>query len=766
MRYRVYSIITLVCLAVQTFAQQADCRFPVEGLVIDSVSREAVPGASIRMDAGNKTSFSDEHGHFSFNRGCSGKAVLTVTALGYQPYRKELVIGGPLELTLQLQPTRLNLQEVEVRARKPAAPGVNANTTVSGQQLEQTKGGTLADVLKSVPGVSTLQAGATITKPVIQGLHSNRLLILNNGIRQEGQQWGMEHAPEIDPFVAQSVTVVKGAEGIRFGPEAIGGVILVKPSALPKQGGLQGELNLTGSSNGAAGAVSGRIEGGLGNVPGFGWRLQGTGRASGNGSTADYYLDNTGVRELNFSGALGYSRKKVEADLYFSHFNTEIGIFRGSHVGDTADITALISHGRPFNEVDFSYQVDAPRQRVAHSLLKLESHFHLSSNSHIDLIYGLQQNKRQEYDIRRGGRSSIPSLDLTLITQTLDLFLESMNSRGWKHTVGLNGLVQVNNNTPGTSVIPLIPNYDTYNAGVYYIGKLSQNNYQLEAGARYDHKYLDALGYDKDQNLYGGTRTFHSLSFSLGGVIYFSPGWSLRSNLASAWRPPVVSELFSNGLHHGSASYEIGDETLESEKSYKWISTLEHQSDRLRFDLSLFLNRIDNYIYLKPSGTFYQSIRGVFPEFYYSQTKALLTGGDIGLSYNLTKALEYELKGALVRAKDLRTEGYLPWIPSDRLENSLAYRWAGRESFVKFSHLLVARQNRYESGSDYAAPPAGYQLLGLEAGTSFLFGKTRVLLNTSISNLGNTLYKDYMNRFRYYAHDQGRNITVRGILKF
>ncbi|WP_207421349.1 TonB-dependent receptor [Desertivirga brevis] len=770
MKYRVYLVVTLVCFAIELFAQAPECSFKIEGVILDSLSKEAIQGASIKIVPVSRASISDEHGHFSLAKLCSGTFSLTVSVIGYKEYRREIAISSTSELTILLQPAKLRLKEVKVRARKPVAQGASASQMITEQQLDQTKGGTLGDVLKTVPGVTTLQTGSSIAKPVLQGLHSNRLLILNNGVRQEGQQWGMEHAPEIDPFAAQSITVIKGAESVRFGPEAIGGVILVKPAPLSKVPGIKGELNLTGSTNGSAGALSGRLEGGLRKVPGLAWRIQGTGKTSGNIKTADYYLTNTGVREINFSGALGYSRKRLETDLYFSRFETELGIFAGSHIGNIEDLQAILVNGRPFDEGSFSYAISAPSQKVTHNLLKLESHFHLNSNSHIDLIYGFQQNNRQEYDIRRGGRSGIPALDLTLNTQTLDLFLENDNSKGFKQIIGLNGISQVNNNVPGTLSTPLIPNYDTYNAGLYYIGRYTKGKYQMETGLRYDYKYLDALGYDRDQNLYGGTQRFNNLSANIGGVLHLSNQWSFRSNLASAWRAPVVSELFSSGLHRGSAAVEIGDATLNSEKSYKWINSLEHNSDKFDLNLSVFYNHINNYIYLRPSGELYQSISGTFPVFYYRQTDARLLGGDVGITYRITTNIHYGLKGAVVRARDITNNTYLPWIPSDRYENSLGYHWQNSrketENYLRLSHLFVARQGRYQEGTDFAAPPSGYHLLGIQGGTQFIFGKSRLNLNASISNLANILYKDYMNRFRYYAHDQGRNLTLRAILKF
>jgi iron complex outermembrane receptor protein len=679
---------------------------------------------------------------------------------------------GPLaaQEKTTLEGNGIKLEEVQITTPGKAASGTGTSVTLTAKDLEQTRGGTLGEALKNIAGVSTLQTGSTIAKPVIQGLHSNRILILNNGIRQEGQQWGMEHSPEIDPFVANRLIVIKGAEGIRYGPEAIGGVVLVEPAALSEVPEITGELHLTGAGNGRAGAVSGRLNGGINRLPGFAWRIQGTGRTAGNIKTADYYLENTGIRERNFSGTMGYSKKGLSTELYLSHFKSEIGIFSGAHIGSIEDLRARIANGRPFEAGTFSYAIDAPRQNVEHTLLKLKSHFQLKNSTHLDVLYGLQKNKREEYDIRRGGRSNIPSLDLSLVTQTLDLALENTTKKGFKNTLGINGILQVNNNVPGTLATPLIPNYDTYTAGAYLINRLIKENYTLEAGIRYDHKYLDALGYDGNQELYGGSQTFDNVSASLGAVLYINSNWSLRSNLGSAWRPPTASELYSNGLHHGSAAFERGNRNLSSEKSYKWTSSTAYHTEKLALDLSIFYNHIAQYIYLQPSGELHESIRGVFPTFDYKQTDARFTGADLSLTYKINAVLNYDFKGALVRAKDIVNDAYLPWIPSDRLENSIGYQRRGNnlktESFLKLTHVFVARQDRYSENSDYAAPPPAYHLLNVNAGISFPLQKSRLSFNTSINNITNALYKEYMNRFRYYAHDQGRNLIIRAMLKF
>lgn len=659
------------------------------------------------------------------------------------------------------------LDSVTVTGERPAFTTSATVNTISGSRLDRLKGSSLAQIVHSVPGVGMLQTGATISKPVIHGLHSNRILILNNGIRQEGQQWGSEHAPEIDPFIAQRITVIKGAEAIRFGPGAMGGVVIVEPSELIREPGLNAGVTLVGATNGRSGSVSGVLGGSWKAMRGWGWRVQGSLRRAGNFRSADYYLENTGLKESNFSAATGYAGEKVNAELYFSRFNTEIGIFRGAHIGNLTDLKARMENGRPLHDGTFSYQTGVPRQQISHDLLKLKGTLRLPQAATLNLQYGFQRNRRREYDLRRDERSAIPSMDLTIRTQTLDVFVERTSGGKWKDIAGINGLVQINNTETGTFATPLIPNFDSYGAGVYLIRKLIMQRYEFEAGLRYDFKYLDALGYDRELRLYGGTKWFHNISSSLGGIWRPAPHWDFRSNLGLAWRPPSVNELYSNGLHHGTASYEIGDSTLGSEQGYKWITTARYHDHRLSVALSGYQHWFRNFIYLDPSMEYITTMQGSFPTFNYRQTKARFSGLDLSATFTIGSALEYELKGSLVRARDTRQDRFLPWIPSDRIRNALTWRiQTGDEGtkpdlYLKLGHEYVARQTRYEPGSDFAPPPKEYQLWDMEAGAVWKPGRHELNATISVSNLGNVLYREYMNRLRYYAHDMGRNMVLR-----
>lgn len=755
----------LLNLATIGFAQ-SNCNFIISGRVMDADTQLPLSEVSISLMPGNVSVKTDGHGFYRFASLCKGTYTLTFQNLGFENATHQLTLSESEKLNLSMTHQSIQLHDVEVVGHQNRLKSTATVSTLTQQQLNEKKGSVLGEVLKEISGVNLLQTGASIAKPVIHGMHSNRILTLNNGIRQEGQQWGSEHAPEIDPLVAKSIRVIKGAESVRYGAEAIGGVIMVDPPTLPIQTDLHGEIDLVGQSNGRGGTASAMLNGGIKKITGLSWRVQGTFKKMGDSKAPHYYLNNTGVKEINYSTSLGYRTSFAEFNAYYSHFQTELGIFRGAHIGSIADLQARIANGKPFITNPFSYTIAAPRQEIKHDLLKLKVHKDLSNGGELDIQYGLQRNLRKEYDIRRGDRTSIPSLDLALTAQNLDISYDQLGPNGWRSMIGLNLATQVNNNIPGTFATPLIPNYDSYNTGIFFVERLIKASYELEAGLRFDHRYFDAAGYRLDSVYYSGTRTFNNFSGSLGATWHANRLIDLQSNIGLAWRPPSASELFSYGLHHGTAAVEIGNSNFKSEQGLKWINTAKLNLPAIAIELDAYAHYLKNYIYLQPSGEFWESLRGTFPVFNYKQTNALFWGLDLAGSYQFAEGVTYRLKGSLLRARDAKNDSFLPWIPADRIENSI--RWtlpqlsnSVSKLFLQIQHQYVARQTRYEPNGDFASPPPAYGLLNMLTGMTYQLNKQELNINLSIDNMLNKEYKEYMNRFRYYAHDMGRNITVR-----
>lgn len=670
---------------------------------------------------------------------------------------------------LRLQDS-IHLQDVEVIGKR----GELSQSThrLSAQEIQENRGKTLAESLTAISGVSIIGMGNHIVKPVINGLHSNRILILNNGVRQEGQQWGIEHAAEIDPFTAQQLEVVKGAQAVRYGADALGGVILVSAYDIDVDRPWKGNIDLIGQTNGRGGAINAVLEGGVKAVKGLGWRIQTSTKKLGNYQTPDYILGNTGLTEFNYAGTLQYKRDRNEFEFYWSHFGTQIGIFEGAHIGTVEDIQARIAHGRPFEEYDFSYQIKAPRQKVGHDLAKVSWGHQFGSNRKLEVQYGLQRNHRKEYDLRRVEADDTPMADMVLTTQSLDVVLKQGNS-----SLGVQSLLQVNNNVPGTGTTPIIPNFDSYSTGIFALHQFHIDALHAEIGGRYDFKYLDVAGYRYRRNatdnsgtieqyLFTDTRRFHNVSGTAGILFHFSPQLSWKSNLGLAWRAPSVNELYSDGVHHGSATYELGSPDLRSEKGLKWINSFIWSGERLQATIDVYAQMLYDYIYAQPNpDTVRQTIRGTFPLFAYQQHDAFFYGTDLRMRYALREDMHYDMNASFVRARNVDLGDYLPYIPPARVQHAFSWMYTGETvqgNYIKLAHRFVARQTQYREGMDYVAPPPAYHLFDMVASKQFKTdtdASWQVML--SVENLFNRSYKDYMDRFRYFAHQMGRNANIK-----
>lgn len=763
----VYLLIIFILFHAPLQAQQASCAIILQGRIIDSDTNLPVSGVNITLLPNNSKAISDGHGYYRISGLCAETYTIKFTSVGFDSYTATVKLEENKTLNVSLTHANIHLHDVKVVGHQSDHITTNISRTLSMEQLAESRGQTLGEALQLLPGVATLQTGNTISKPVINGLHSNRILLLNNGVRQEGQQWGTEHAPEIDAFIAKRLTVIKGAEGVQYGPDALGGVILVSPQMMPIDPHATGELHLIGNSNGRGGAVSGMIGSSIEKLRGLSWRGQGTFKRNGNLQTAEYIMGNTGALEYNLSGTVQYAAENTEIEAYYSRFSTELGILSSAHIGTIADIEARIAAGRPLETYGFTYGILAPRQEVIHDLGKIKLHKDLTHGRQLDVQYSIQRNHRQEYDSRRGDREGLPMLDMLLYTQHLDA-VYLFGKRGAHQTkIGVNAITQVNNNVPGTLNTPLIPNFKSYGGGVFVIDRYVKDKFELEAGLRYDLKTFDAAGYDSNLEWYGGYRIFHNLSSMIGGAWNMDEQWQLRSNVGLAWRPPTANELYSDGLHHGSAVYEIGDPDLRSEQGYKWVTTVNKHGDRFSMGMDVYAQYIRHYIYTLPvAGEYRQSIRGTFPVFRYDQTNITLYGVDIFAGYQFPFGVEYQLNASIVRARDIVNNRFLPFIPSDRINHHV--RWELpikikqlKKNYLKIAHTYVAEQTRYESDSDFAAPPPAYQLFAAHIGSTIAFGHRDLNVTLSGTNIFNSLYKEYMNRFRYYSHDMGRNISLK-----
>lgn len=756
----------LVLLSTISLTAQ-ECKLSVSGKVIDLHDGKPVPDAKIFIKGSSIFASSDSLGNYVLNGLCAGELVLICQHhIGCEPARESVHLLTNQVVNFALEYHFLELDGAEV------VHFVLDKSSISVQKMSELDrlngaGKTLGEQMKSIPGVNVLSTGSSISKPVIHGLHSNRVVLMNNGVRQEGQQWGGEHAPEIDPFLSSEISVVKGASAVKYGPEAMGGVLLINPGAWDTKKRLKGEVFSGFSTNGRAYYLSGVVENNSVRIKGFSLRAHLTGKKSGNIHAPNYFIGNTGVEELNFSVAGRYKKGKQSLEAFYSQFNTNLGIFSGSHIGNLTDLQAAFTAKEPLVKSEFSYALKAPKQQINHGLFKLSWRTDWNAKQASFIHYSLQSNDRKEFDVDQGygtmKDSTVPDFRLLLTTHAIDFGLKSRWNKDFQTEIG-GQLIYQENARAGRY---LVPNFKKKMGGMYVIGKYNVNKWDFEAGARWDYVLLDAFYYTNTV-LQTPRKTFENISSTAGVAHTFNHHFLMKFNSGLAWRPPSISELYSNGLHHGAAAIEVGSATLAKEQSFNNQLGAQYKTKKMSFQLDVYHLQFQNYIYLKPNGV-ELTIKGAFPSYLYEQIKARYSGLDFSLAYQLSNRWTYNLKYNLVRAYNLTEDTYLVGIPTDRLINAVDFQYELKNHKVirvSLSTNYVFHQDRFVEGADYVAPPADYFLINGTLNYEWPLKKNTLQLGLVIDNALNKTYRDYMNRFRYFTDEMGRNFSIKLNYKF
>ena len=756
---------------------QTACNCTLKGKVISKESGEVILGSYVYLKGQKTKAQTDEKGNFKIEKICPGTYLLVCEMSSFNKVETSITLKDHDDLTenLSLETHEEHLMEVLVTGKKTENTS-QLKGELSAEERSQRNGLSLGEMLKGISGVQSLQTGSSISKPIIHGMHSSRVIILNQGVRQEGQQWGSEHAPEVDPFVSKNIQVIKGPAGLRYGGDAIGGLILMEPNSLPDTSGILGEAQTIFFTNGRQFVTSGMLEGGFKNANGWGWRVQGTLKNGGNIKTANYNLANTGVEEQNFSTALGYKNQKFGTDLFISRFQSIIGIYSGSHIGNINDLKTAIASVRPFEiytPTNFIREIERPNQDITHSLAKFKAYVNLT-NKTIRMNVAYQDNQRLEFDVMRLGKN-INTLSFNLGTLSSEILIDEYNSsKLWKGQFGLTYLTQGNRTSGNRVNLPtltssLLPNYYLSNLGIFALERYVNQKMEIDMGLRLDTKDIEihrpiqnySTTIKRDLSNYIG------LSGSMGLKYHWTQNFENHLILARAFRAPSPNELFSNGVHHGAGAYEIGDPLLKGETAYNISLNSLYRTEKLELEIGLYTNTIHHFIYLKPLmdkgvPSFITTVRGSFPAFTYEQIDASFKGMDGQLSYSISESWSLQQKTSIVRAYDELNNTYMINIPPDRFEYLIRYQFKKHKQYVSWGITQISMQKRVEVNADFLPPPKGYILGQVHWGISI----NKFDLGVSFTNAFNQAYRDYLNRFRYFADDQGQNISFRATYRF
>ncbi len=769
-------LIAFILTGLNAYAQ--DCVLTINGSVFDEAPNTPLPYVNIFIQELARGTTSDEKGHFLLSNICPGHYHLTFSHIGCEGEQIHLDLSSDTIIIVRLSHTPSSLGTVIIDGKRESNDVNQPSLSVNRKSIEDNTNVNLAELLRDEAGVNLLKNGSGISKPVVHGLYGNRLIILNNGIAQSGQQWGNDHSPEIDPFASDRVTVLKGTSAIEYGGGNLGSAILVEPKPIEREPHLHGQVNYAFETNGRGHNLNTRVQK---YSPFVAWRINGTLKKYGDRKSPNYYLNNTGIEEANLAIQLEKSwADKLFGELYISTFNTQLGVMRGSHIGNLTDLEIALVNDVPFfTEPDFSYQLDAPKQKVSHHLAKAKAKYYIKENQKLEVVVAGQINDRKEFDIRRGDRSGIPALSLTQFSLNLEWKYTHDFGNKLKLKIGNQNITTDNVNNPETGILPLIPDYFAWRSGLFSTVSKKFKKTNINFGIRYDYELQNVVTISNSipKEIIRYQNQFHNISGLLAINFDISKAQSISINTGYAIRNPAINELFSAGLHQGVSGIEEGDVNLVSENAIK--NTLEYKwSPDPNFSITtlLYHQNFNNYIFLNPQDQIRLTIRGAFPVFKYEQTDADIYGLDVSSQFTVGQSLFGILKYSYLKGTDSQNSRPLVFMPSNSLFGSLIYRAKNPIRILpnvkmvdlefEINNRLVLRQDNLLPDQDFVSPPPTYNLLGIKVSTKIISSYSKIRCYVKAVNLFNIEYRDYLNRQRYFADDLGLSLVFGVNYKF
>lgn len=773
-------------------AQKVDsCKYELEGAILDADTKEPLAYVQIQVKGTQRFSLTDINGAFHIKDLCNEDNTLIVSCFGYCDTTCEHFHQHSKDphIYLKQEVSTLGIVTIKVEKNKEEGTASISQETINKEDLAADQTQTLASVISEVEGVTFTSAGNNVQLPVIHGLYGNRVLILNNGIKHGFQNWGADHAPEVDVSSANSITVVKGAAGVKYGPEAMGGAIIIDANPLYLNESFKTSIGTGYQTNGRGYFVNSEASQGFKK---WSYHVGANYTRIGDKNSTDYLFTNSGKIEKSINAGLRYHLEDWDFKVYYSYVDQNLALLRSSIAESGNAFVRAINSDEPTIIRSFSYAINEPNQLTQHHLGKAEINWWYSNDGKLTFRYGKQFNSREEYDVRRNAEKPIIDLDLG----TNDYQLE------WKHPdwkkldglVGLQAFTQNNDNNPGTGVTPFIPNYNTLRYSGFIIESLKRNKGTYEAGLRFDYEYNNVRGRETSQAIFRDQFSFTNFNFSLGYIRKISEQTTFRVNLGSAWRTPNMAELYGFGQHGFKTSFgllryytnennvlktdrviTLSESSVSPEKGYKWINEWQTQRKSNTYTVTVYSHYIQNFIFDRPIAVV-GTVRGPMPVFIFDQADALFAGvdftwrktwsksfkGTYGISYLWSKNVN---KGeALINQPPITTHYQLTWKMKKawKFESSkLAIK--PRYTFTQFQAPRTVRPDELIDGSviinqdseifDFKDAPEGYFMLDLAWSFSFKNFKGSM----AIQNVFNSRYRDYLNEMRYFADEPGRN---------
>lgn len=777
------------------------CFFPsgktqnsLSGTIYESKNHTALPGASIYLPDLKTGAIADADGKYSINNLPSKQVTVQVTYLGYQSIVESIDLSNITVKDFVLMETYTEINEVVVTGLSRSAEANRTPTPISvitKNSLLQNSSTNIIAALGTQPGISNISTGPAIAKPEIRGLGYNRVVIVNNGIKQEGQQWGDEHGIEIDEYSVNRIEIIKGPASLMYGSDAMAGVIhFISAPTLPDKTIKANILSNYQTNNGLIG-YSGNI---AGNSNGFIWDVRYSGKmAHAYQNKYDGYVYGSGFNENSANAIIGLNRKWGFSHLDASMYQLNVGLVEGERdsatglfiypvvLTDSTEGAAIAE-----NNILKSYDLHLPNQNIKHYKLVWNNSV-VIGDGYIDMIIGWQQNNRKEFENVFNPEEFALYFKLNTFNYAMHYLFPEKNK--WSSAIGINGMQQ---NSQNLGLEVLIPEYSLFDIGAFFTTKKTIGNFDISGGFRYDLRKLNAdehISEENEEKIFTEfDRNFSAISGSLGTSYQINEKMFAKLNLSRGFRTPNIAELGSNGVHEGTFRYEIGNTQLNPETSLQIDVSFGYDGEHVSFQADIFKNLIDNFIFLRKLNTasgadsLINSEGELFEVFTYGQSSADLSGAELILDIHPHPFhwLHFENSFSFVNAIQNNADDsskYIPFSPAPKLVSELRADLTKSNKLFANSYFLIQLENYFAQDHIFSAyntetKTPGYLLINIGAGTDIMMkGKVLCSFYLTANNIADVAYQSHLSRLKYGeenfvtgrtgVYNMGRNISAK-----
>lgn len=701
----------------------------IHGQVVDAADGSPVPGAQVRLVQLGRGDVTHRDGTFHITHVPAGRFTLVVERIGYSREVREITLadGDSVFLHVRLQFSPIQLSGVVATgavASRLSEDALQVTTLLGEQELVRRMDATIASTLENQAGLAAVSTGPATARPIIRGLGGDRILMLEDGERVgDLSASSPDHAVAIDPITARQIEVVRGPASLLYGSNALGGVVNVIRHDIPtsRSDRLHGAVSVQGQTANRGVAAGGHMTTSVGPVA---FRLEGSSRTAGDLRTPLGTLDNSGIETHNIAVGAALVHPLGHTGGAYRFFDSSYGVpgYEGGHEhGVTVRMRRHSVRGEslvrprsgPFRSVEF------------------------------DATYNHYHHEELEHGGILGGEFGLLTASANLVARH-----EALGPLS-------NGAVGIQTNwsdfAAGGSIET--PPANEYALAVFFLEEFDLSPVTLQFGARYDWRRVVPEEID-DHSEIGviRERDFGAWSASLGALYDLGEGIAIGASIGRAFRTPSASELYSEGPHLATYSFEIGNPDLEAETGLGIDLFARVHRDRFKGEIAVFRNAIENYIYPRNTGA---TSRTDLPVYQHVGEDAVLAGLEGSAEWRALTNLVVDATASYVRGTLTRTDEPLPMIPP--LNGRVGARYETPRYFLGAGWKAAARQDRI---GEFETPTDGYHVFDAFVGVRWALGGQVHTLTLRVDNLTDTVYRDHLSRIKAIMPQAGRNATL------